>query len=330
MRQEFGRFLIVGGLNTALTLVLYWALLTIMHHYAAYGATFIAGVLFSWWMNSRQTFRTGTDWRKLLPYGLFYFGSWLFGQLVLMGLADGLGIDPSIAIFGVILVSLPVNFIGSRLILRGLDQTRQTGLSANDLNRLVSLHMEALPTGMTTRLGAGVTGTFYRFVESRDHDFIETIRDDQSGDIIAAAMVTADKDALNKDMKRDLEFLLRVGLNAWKVPLSHLLGRDTDDGPAKSPELVYLFTDPDHRSKGLGRQMIERLDRILAGRGFAQYYVITAADPANRALAFYDREGFQRLGTGQQFGNATQLFVKNLAADRAGVEKSDASAANSD
>jgi len=85
-------------------------------------------------------------------------------------------------------------------------------------------------------------------------------------------------------------------------------------GPDHAPEITYIFTSPQLRGRGLGRRLIDRVDRLLGSRGVDVYYVKTLDDPANRTLSFYAREGFERIGTRDEAGRHFVEFRKRLDA----------------
>jgi GNAT superfamily N-acetyltransferase len=66
------------------------------------------------------------------------------------------------------------------------------------------------------------------------------------------------------------------------------------------------------RERGLGKRLIERIEAWLIGRGVAVYHVKTIDNRENRALSFYDRAGFSRLGTLQEGDRVFAAFRKTL------------------
>ena len=82
--------------------------------------------------------------------------------------------------------------------------------------------------------------------------------------------------------------------------------------PEKAPEITYVFTNPQFRGRKLGRRLIERVDELLRARGIDVYYVKTLDDPGNRVIAFYEREGFERIGTRDEAGRRFVEFHKRL------------------
>jgi len=79
------------------------------------------------------------------------------------------------------------------------------------------------------------------------------------------------------------------------------------------PEITYIFTNRSVRNRGLGHRLIERVDAFMASQGVDAYFVRTLDDPSNRALGFYDRHGFDRIGTHSEGGRAFVDFERRFA-----------------
>jgi len=56
-----------------------------------------------------------------------------------------------------------------------------------------------------------------------------------------------------------------------------------------------------------------RVDAFMASQGVDAYFVRTLDDPSNRALGFYDRHGFDRIGTHSEGGRAFVDFERRFA-----------------
>lgn len=119
MKKEVISFLIVGGINTVIHWLVYWGCLSFMTHQPAFAIAFAVGTLISWALNSKRTFDVDLNTRKLVLYFIFYGFSYLLGRSVLYVCVDLVGIDKYPAILIVTLVGIPVNFVGSRLVLKG-------------------------------------------------------------------------------------------------------------------------------------------------------------------------------------------------------------------
>jgi len=115
---QFLRFLVVGGVNTGTTYLLYLLLLWLgASPLTAYNTSFVFGVFLSYVLNVKVTFQTKHSSRKLLSFPLVYVVQYAVGLLVLkVGLHFGLPAE--FAAIPVVLINLPVTFLMSRLLLR--------------------------------------------------------------------------------------------------------------------------------------------------------------------------------------------------------------------
>ena len=113
------RFLIAGGINTLLTLVIYQLCLLVMGHGIAYSLSWVVGIIFLIVFYPTRVFPEGNNtWqRKVLISALYIFNFfvslWLLNQVVTYG------ITPEIAVFFALIYATSINFIGMRVILRG-------------------------------------------------------------------------------------------------------------------------------------------------------------------------------------------------------------------
>ena len=57
-----------------------------------------------------------------------------------------------------------------------------------------------------------------------------------------------------------------------------------------------------------------RVDEAMRDQGIDVYYVKTLEDPDNRAIAFYEREGFERIGIRLERGRRFVEFHRRLRA----------------
>ncbi|MDV7340833.1 GtrA family protein [Terasakiella sp. A23] len=119
MKKEMISFLIVGLINTVIHWLVYWGALSFMSHQPAFAIAFAVGTGISWALNSKKTFDVDLNARKLMLYFAFYGFSYLIGRTVLYVCVDLAGIDRYPAILIVTLVGIPINFVGSRLVLKG-------------------------------------------------------------------------------------------------------------------------------------------------------------------------------------------------------------------
>lgn len=124
------RFLIAGGLNTGLTFVLYWALLLIMSYRPAYAISFAAGIIFSYFVNTRFVFKTTHNLRKLVLFPLVYLFTYCVGAFVLQISIARFNVDPRAAPFISICATLPLTYLLTKLVLTGRNASESAQKSA--------------------------------------------------------------------------------------------------------------------------------------------------------------------------------------------------------
>lgn len=112
------RFLVGGILNTGATLVLYWLLLRFIHYQWAYLASYCAGILLSYLLNTRYVFRARHSWLKFILFPLVYLVIYALGALVLKVAVDYLHLPASVGPLVSIAVTFPVSFLLTKVVLQ--------------------------------------------------------------------------------------------------------------------------------------------------------------------------------------------------------------------
>jgi putative flippase GtrA len=118
LKEEFGRFLVAGGVNTAFSFSLYFLFNQFVHYQLAYWLAFVGGILFSFWLNSRWVFRAAMNWKTFLAFPLVYLFQYGFGAAMLHILVEILGMSEWWSPLLVIALSVPVTFVLSRFVLK--------------------------------------------------------------------------------------------------------------------------------------------------------------------------------------------------------------------
>jgi GNAT superfamily N-acetyltransferase len=194
-------------------------------------------------------------------------------------------------------------------------------LSERDLQRLAELHVASIEDSIPTLVGVRFAVEFYRFIESSPHEWLLV---DRIGEEIASACVVSDQPetVYARTVRHTWPVLLWCAARAFLVNpdfrrfawafLPEKLRGSVE--PIPGPEIAYVFTAPEYRSRRLGRHLIERVDVWLGSRGVDLYWVKTIDETANRAISFYERNGFQRAGRRRERGRDFVVFQKALEA----------------
>jgi putative flippase GtrA len=119
------RFVVGGGTNTVLTLLLYWLLLNWMPYAAAFTASFAAGILSGYAINTLLVFRAQWSWRKLMMFPSVHAVNYSLGLGIVLVSVDVLGVPARWAPLIATVCTLPVNFVLTRWLL--LHPGRRTG-----------------------------------------------------------------------------------------------------------------------------------------------------------------------------------------------------------
>jgi putative flippase GtrA len=112
------RFLATGGLNTAVTYLVYLSLLGVIGYRGAFTVAFVGGVILSYGLNAVFVFGRPLQRRTFLAFSLTYVAQYLLGLLLLSVLIDGLGVPAKVAPILSVLVTASLTYLASRVIFR--------------------------------------------------------------------------------------------------------------------------------------------------------------------------------------------------------------------
>ena len=117
--RPFTRFLLSGGVNTALTYLIYLALIPLMAYSLAYSVSYVAGIVIAYVINTRFVFQARMQVKSALLYPLVYVVQYAASVLLLVLLVETLGVDERLAPILIIVLTIPLTFVLSRLIIKG-------------------------------------------------------------------------------------------------------------------------------------------------------------------------------------------------------------------
>jgi putative flippase GtrA len=117
--KEVVAFLFAGAINTALTYLVYLALLQVVPYRVAYTASYTLGIFTSYYLNARLVFRQPVRWQRALAYPLTYALPYFPSLALLWLFVERLGMDRRLAPILIIVLMTPFTFVFSRYIIRG-------------------------------------------------------------------------------------------------------------------------------------------------------------------------------------------------------------------
>lgn len=167
-------------------------------------------------------------------------------------------------------------------------------LAGDARRRVATLHAQAMPTSLLTRLGPGIVARFYASVPRIPHfvAYAATVDGVVQGAVVGTPEPNAAFDAVARPLWRFAAHVLRhrphmlVQLAYAKLRPAHDVAR-----PADSVELMYIFAAPEARGRGVGRALVERFAEASRARGAAHVTLSVEVDNAS-AIALYERMGF--------------------------------------
>ena len=189
-------------------------------------------------------------------------------------------------------------------------------LTEADLARLAALHVASIDDSLPALLGARFTRGLYRFFSASEHELLLVER--VEGRIEGACVVSFAPATLERRIARATFWsLLPAAARAvltraeFRALLLHTLRGPA--GEEKAPEITYVFVSPVLRGRELGKRLVERVAAALSEREVSGYHVKTLDDPANRALRFYEQNGFRRIGLRKEGGRSFVEFHRQLS-----------------
>lgn len=111
------RFLLFGAFNTALTYLLYCALVFVMHPQLAYALVFALGIVLAWVGNSRFVFRQSLNRKAAAVYPLMYLAQYLLTAALIYAMTAWLLLGPRVALAIALTITTPLSFVWNRALL---------------------------------------------------------------------------------------------------------------------------------------------------------------------------------------------------------------------
>ena len=116
MSRQLMRFILVGGLNTVITMALFYVLSPLLGYALAYTLVYLFGISIAYFLNAHFVFKVSRNWKSAAIYPIIYLIIYLYGLVILALMVDYFGLDAMLALTFVIVSSVPINFLMSRLL----------------------------------------------------------------------------------------------------------------------------------------------------------------------------------------------------------------------
>jgi putative flippase GtrA len=117
-RSAFGRFLLAGVFNTAVTYGLYLVLLWFLSYRVSYTISYVAGIALAYELNRGFVFRARRSAASLAATPLIYLLNYLIGLGIVSLTVGGFGLDARVGPLIAIVCTIPVTFVLTRWVFR--------------------------------------------------------------------------------------------------------------------------------------------------------------------------------------------------------------------
>lgn len=119
LSSRFLRFIVSGGVNTAITYGIYLVLLQIITYQISYSIAYVSGIAVSYALNRSFVFRNHHGLRSILLFPLVYVAQYALGMLLLWLWVEMAGLSDKVAPLIVVAVTLPLTYVLSRFVFMG-------------------------------------------------------------------------------------------------------------------------------------------------------------------------------------------------------------------
>ena len=116
--QRWALFILGGGINTGVTYLIYLGLNIFFTYQIAYLLSYVIGVIFAYWFNSKFVFRVILSWRSFYSYPTVYIIQYFISAIFLEGFIRVFKIKTSFAPLVLAISMIPICYLTNRLFLK--------------------------------------------------------------------------------------------------------------------------------------------------------------------------------------------------------------------
>lgn len=117
--SHFLRFLVVGGLNTLITYLIYLLLISYIDYRIAFTGSFVMGLIIAYVFNSRIVFDISFSWYRLLKHSAIYLSLYILALVLLSLEVELMDFDRRIAPLLNVALLVPLTFSLNKYFLTG-------------------------------------------------------------------------------------------------------------------------------------------------------------------------------------------------------------------
>ena len=186
-------------------------------------------------------------------------------------------------------------------------------LKQKDLESIVKIHLETLSEDLLPQLGEKFLIKFYEYINNSEFEEIFYSKDKDK--LLATCIISYDPNTLlSRVLKKTLinfiySFTVNILTNKKLFISVFKIFFNKTNFISKSPEITYIFTDPKLKGKGIGKEIILKVENSLKDKNINTYYVKTINGKENKAISFYLKNGFEKFEKFNYAGNS-YLYLK--------------------
>lgn len=118
LNKEFLKFIVSGVLNTLATYIIYLLFLNYIGYSISYTISYVSGIFISYYLNSLFVFKEKLSLKKFIKYPIVYIAQYLINLCMVFLFVEKLGLSAQIVPLVVILITLPITYLLSKLIIK--------------------------------------------------------------------------------------------------------------------------------------------------------------------------------------------------------------------
>lgn len=193
---------------------------------------------------------------------------------------------------------------------------KKGGMDRDQLQQVADLHTKCLPDSMVSLLGRSYTVFAYRyFIRSiAELLFVQTAENRVLGVCLCSVKPASVARRLIFNTPLIVFALAAIFRVSWRrlilAFIESIFDKEVPANLTGAAEVVYIFTCATARNDGLGRKLLQEVERHFAKIRIDSYYIRTADHEDNLAIGFFEKSGFEKKSLGKIGGDSYLLMAK--------------------